>query len=105
MNGRLIERFMILWITLQEVLFKNVVNFLYLIGTEYLNLHPEIEAEGIQWRFLGIFAKNREEWTVADLACMRNSVTIVPFFYSLGAEALTFVINQTELTTMCVEKG
>lgn len=54
---------------------------------------------------MGIFAKNREEWTVIDLACMRSSVTIVPFFDSLGAEALSFVINQTELTTMCIEKG
>lgn len=34
---------------------------------------------------------------------MRNSVTIVPFFDSLGKEALAFVINQTNLTTMCVE--
>jgi long-chain acyl-CoA synthetase len=42
---------------------------------------------------LGIFAKNREEWAVIDLACMRNSVTIVPFFDSLGPEALSFVIN------------
>lgn len=54
---------------------------------------------------MGIFAKNREEWAVIDLACMRSSVTIVPFFDSLGMEALSFVINQTELTTMCIENG
>jgi long-chain acyl-CoA synthetase len=35
---------------------------------------------------------------------MRNSVTIVPFFDSLGLDALAFVINQTELITMCIEK-
>lgn len=40
-----------------------------------------------------------------DLACLRNSVTIVPFFDSLGPDALGFVINQTELVTMCVEKN
>lgn len=44
---------------------------------------------------MGIFAKNKEEWAVIDLACMRNAVTIVPFFDSLGADALAFVINQT----------
>ena len=54
---------------------------------------------------MGIFAKNREEWAVVDLACMRSSVTIVPFFDSLGADALSFVINQTELITMCIEKS
>lgn len=54
---------------------------------------------------MGIFGKNREEWVVIDLACMRNSVTIVPFFDSLGSDALAFVINQTELTTMCIENN
>lgn len=70
-----------------------------------MNLHPVIEAEGKDYKFLGIFAKNKEEWAVIDLACMRNSVTIVPFFDSLGPDALSFVINQTELTTMCIEKN
>jgi long-chain acyl-CoA synthetase len=51
----------------------------------------------------GIFSKNREEWAVVDLACMRSAVTIVPFFDSLGPQALSFVINQTELATMCCE--
>lgn len=54
---------------------------------------------------MGIFAKNREEWAVVDLACMRSSVTIVPFFDSLGIDALSFVINQTELTSMCIENS
>jgi long-chain acyl-CoA synthetase len=52
---------------------------------------------------MGIFAKNREEWAVVDLACMRSAVTIVPFFDSLGPQALSFVINQTEISTMCAE--
>lgn len=34
---------------------------------------------------------------------MGNSITIVPFFDSLGPSALIFVINQTLLTTMCIE--
>lgn len=70
-----------------------------------MNLNPIIPAEGIDYKFMGIFGKNREEWVVIDLACMRNSVTIVPFFDSLGADALAFVINQTELTTMCIENA
>lgn len=70
-----------------------------------MGLCPEQQAEGLQYQFMGVFAKNREEWAVVDLACMRSSVTIVPFFDSLGPEALGFVINQTELTTMCVEES
>jgi long-chain acyl-CoA synthetase len=34
---------------------------------------------------------------------MRSSVTIVPFYESLGADVIAFVLNQTELTTICCE--
>lgn len=52
---------------------------------------------------MGIHSKNREEWVTVSLAAMRQGVTIVPFFDSLGKDALSFVINQTELQTMCIE--
>lgn len=54
---------------------------------------------------MGIFSKNREEWATVDLACMGSSVTIIPFFDSLGPSALIFVLNQTLVTTMCIEKA
>lgn len=64
-----------------------------IIGAEYLGLSPVTPAESTDYKFMGIFGKNREEWVVIDLACLRNSVTIVPFFDSLGHDALRFVIN------------
>jgi long-subunit acyl-CoA synthetase (AMP-forming) len=36
---------------------------------------------------------------------MGSSVTIVPFFDSLGPSALIFVLNQTLVTTMVIEKA
>jgi long-subunit acyl-CoA synthetase (AMP-forming) len=63
------------------------------IGIQILNLSPSVHTEGQDWNFLGVYAKNREEWAVVDLACMRSSITIVPFFDSLGPQALSFVIN------------
>jgi long-chain acyl-CoA synthetase len=68
-----------------------------------LDLTPVIEAEGKDWHFMGVFSKNREEWAVVDLACMCSSVTIVPFFDSLGPQALEYIIKQTGLTTMVTE--
>lgn len=53
---------------------------------------------------MGIFSKNREEWAMVDLACMISALTIVPFYDSLGMDALALVINLTELTTMCIER-
>lgn len=78
---------------------------LFARGIQALNLAPDTEGEGSIWQFFGIFSKNREEWAVADLACMRSSVTIVPFYDSLGMEALSLVINLTNLTTMSIERG
>ena len=42
---------------------------------------------------MGIYAKNREEFTVVDLASMRSDVTIIPFFDSLGQSALGSIIE------------
>ena len=40
-------------------------------GILSLNLMPEVEEEGAKWRFMGLYAKNREEWTLAYLATLR----------------------------------
>jgi long-chain acyl-CoA synthetase len=56
-------------------------------------------------KLLGIFSKNREEWVVTNLACTMSGTTIVPFFDSLGPDALNFVITLTTLSTMCIESG
>ena len=58
-----------------------------------MNLAPDVYHDQYTWNFLGVYSRNREEWAITDLACMRTSVTIVPFFDSLGANALEFVIN------------
>jgi long-subunit acyl-CoA synthetase (AMP-forming) len=63
------------------------------LGLYYLGLCPEQKVEEVNYRFLGIISKNREEWAVADLACMRSSITIVPFYESLGADVIAFVLN------------
>jgi len=68
-----------------------------------LGLCPDLKVEGVDYKFLGIISKNREEWAIADLACLRSSITIVPFYDSLGADVIAFVLNQTELTTICCE--
>jgi long-subunit acyl-CoA synthetase (AMP-forming) len=76
-----------------------------IIGIHALNLSPETMGEGVTWNFLGIFSKNREEWAMVNLACMRSDITIVPFYDSLGKDALALVLNSTEVTTMCIEKS
>lgn len=49
---------------------------------------------------MGIYSKNREEWIIVDVASMKNSVTCVAFYDTLGPSAVEFVIKQTELTSV-----
>ena len=60
-----------------------------------LCLTPEIAAEGKNWKFLGIYSKNREEWIISELAGISQGVTTVPLYDTLGPESVEFVIKQT----------
>ena len=62
-------------------------------GYVALNLMPETVGEGQTWKFMGIYAKNREEWTLTDMAAMRQSGTTIAFYDTLGAAAVEFVIK------------
>lgn len=65
-----------------------------------LGLIPEVIAEGRSWHFMGIYAKNREEWVITDVANIKNSVVTVAFYDTLGPDSVKFVINQTGLTSI-----
>ena len=69
-----------------------------------LNLCPEVEAEGQKWRFLGLQSKNRKEWTISHIANMHFGCTTVAMYDTLGENAMKFVVNQTELTTIACSK-
>lgn len=71
-------------------------------GCDKLGLIPTIRAEGRDYRFMGIFSKNRKEWNIAHIANMHVQATTVGFFDTLGEDGLRFIINQTEMTTVCV---
>ena len=69
-------------------------------GMIALNLVPEIEAEGKQWRFMGIQSKNRKEWVITNIANMHQCITSVALYDTLGPDAAKFVFNQTEMTSV-----
>ena len=70
-------------------------------GMRKLNLLPDVEGEGRSWRFLGIQSKNRREWFLFHLANMWAGATTVALYDTLGQDAMKYVINQTELKTVC----
>ncbi|XP_047361763.1 long-chain-fatty-acid--CoA ligase 4 isoform X1 [Vespa velutina] len=47
-----------------------------------------------------IFAETRAEWMIAAHACFKQNLTVVTIYATLGDEAITHGINQTEVDTV-----
>ena len=71
-------------------------------GIKHLDLAPDVDGEGKKWRFLGLWAKNRWEWQTTLLAAIHYNITSVGFYDAMGSEALDFIFNQTEMSTIFV---
>lgn len=61
--------------------------------------------EGEKLRLFGIFAKNRAEWTLTDIAANLYGFTTIPIYDTLGDENITYVFNHTQMTTVFVSEG
>nr|XP_033798226.1 long-chain-fatty-acid--CoA ligase 5 [Geotrypetes seraphini]XP_033798227.1 long-chain-fatty-acid--CoA ligase 5 [Geotrypetes seraphini] len=55
-------------------------------------------------QFVGIFAQNRPEWIIAEFACYTYSMVCVPLYDTLGPEAIVFIVNRAELSTVICDK-
>lgn len=55
-------------------------------------------------QFIGIFAQNRPEWVIVEQGCFAFSMAIVPLYDTLGAEAITYIVNKAELSLIFVDK-
>ena len=69
-----------------------------------MDLCPEVRGEGKNWRFVGIWAKNRYEWTATLLAGMHFNITTVGFYDAQSTEQVDYIVRQTEMTSIvCTE--
>lgn len=50
--------------------------------------------------YIGIFAQNRPEWTMAEMACYTYSLVSVPLYDTLGTEAIEYIIDKASITTV-----
>ena len=73
-------------------------------GVQAEGLTPTVMDEGKEWKFMGIQAKNRVEWNITNLSGMFQKVTTVAFYDTLGSDAMRFMCNQTELTTVTMSE-
>ncbi|XP_026803480.3 long-chain-fatty-acid--CoA ligase 1a isoform X2 [Pangasianodon hypophthalmus] len=51
-------------------------------------------------KYIGIFSQNRPEWTISELACYTYSLVAVPLYDTLGTEAISYIIDQAEISTV-----
>lgn len=63
------------------------------IGSGFIELGLNPKSE----EYIGIFAKNRVEWCIVDQAVNAYSYVTVPIYDTLGDEAISFILSQTEL--------
>jgi long-chain acyl-CoA synthetase len=89
------------WITYEEANTK-ILNFCR--GLNVLDLCPFHAVENDDsFRLLGIYSKNRPEWLLSYFGAVRDSITIVTVYDTLGDIALEYIFNQTKVTTLVIE--
>ena len=89
------------WITYEEA---NETLFNFSRGLNVLNLCPLIKFEDESpFRFLGIYSRNKKEWLLSYLGAMRDSITIVTIYETLGDKSIEFILEQSQLITIVIE--
>ncbi|XP_030620571.1 long-chain-fatty-acid--CoA ligase 1 [Chanos chanos] len=51
-------------------------------------------------QFIGVFAQNRPEWTISELACYTYSLVCVPLYDTLGTEAIAYIVDKATISTV-----
>ena len=89
------------WITYEEA---DELSLNFSRGLNVLNLCPEMKFDNENpFRFLGIYSRNKKEWILSYLGAMRDSITIVTIYDTLGDRAVEFILEQTQVTTIVIE--
>nr|XP_045009017.1 long-chain-fatty-acid--CoA ligase 6 isoform X1 [Jaculus jaculus] len=55
-------------------------------------------------QFIGVFAQNRPEWIIAELACYTYSMVVVPLYDTLGPGAIHYIIKTADICIVIVDK-
>ncbi|XP_072002068.1 long-chain-fatty-acid--CoA ligase 6 isoform X1 [Engystomops pustulosus] len=66
-------------------------------------LHQGCKASSDQ--FIGVFAQNRPEWIISELACYTYSMVVIPLYDTLGHGAIRYIINTADISTVICDKA
>ena len=69
------------------------------------NLVPSIkEHHDEEFRFLGVYSRNRAEYMVADYAGIFYGFTQIPIYDTLGPQAMDYILDQTKMEIIICSK-
>lgn len=77
------------WLTFEQVLVRNKH---FGDGLLQLGLKPKLT--------FGIYSMNTPEYTIAEYACYRHSIVVIPIYETLGSNICAFIAKQAELSTI-----
>jgi long-chain acyl-CoA synthetase len=78
------------WRTYKEVYDDTQAFARYLIKHD---LAPKQDTADGEFRFISLYAKNRDEWAVTDLGAMLTSITVVTLYDTLGKDSIDYILN------------
>ncbi|EAR82521.2 AMP-binding enzyme family protein (macronuclear) [Tetrahymena thermophila SB210] len=85
--------------------YKQIYDLGYAIGSGLvkLNLTNHVE-EFMDYKLdvIGIYCQNREEWTICDMANAMFGFTMIPLYDTLGQDAISFVLEDSNITACYV---
>lgn len=55
-------------------------------------------------KMVGIYAKNRAEWTICDMGNALYGYTMIPLYDTLGPDSVSFVFGHSEIITCICSK-
>jgi len=64
---------------------------------------PKVTNYDGTFRFIAIYAKNREEWVLTDYASILSGITSVTIFDTLSQDFIQYILNQTQITTISLQ--
>ncbi|XP_074807329.1 long-chain-fatty-acid--CoA ligase 1 isoform X2 [Natator depressus] len=56
-------------------------------------------------QYIGIFAQNRLEWVLIEQGCYTYSMVVVPLYDTLGADAISYIVNKADLALVFCDKS
>lgn len=90
--------------SIHYITYKEAVERAQQVGSAIISEGLFNVPEGERMKLVGIFSKNRVEWTLTDIAANLYGLTTIPIYDTLGDENITYVFNHTQLTTCFVSE-